>query len=379
VAVQDLTPELRTRLNRVERAVGWFVILATLLLIGGFAYYFYTTAQRKGWFLARVPYHTYLRDATGLRVGDSVRMMGFEVGRITEITATPPEYFFMENNYDVFVKFEIREPFYGYIWDDSRTRVAMGDLLGNRVLEVIKGSTGIMPTVIEVDGEPARILDKDYQLIRLHTEEIPEPNYVLLADQPNGYWLDSLESPALTDRFDHIASRVEEALPALLNLTNQLAVLLTNTVSITARTDEILSRAEPVMGNVALISERLAAPGASLGEWLLPEQVHFQLSETLGSAQSTLNTAETNISVVAYGLHETLANLSMITSNLNLQVQSNDRILSQISEAVVRADEFMQGLQGHWFLRRAFRDTGPEEPPRTNGVPRNPMLDRRRF
>jgi ABC-2 type transport system permease protein len=29
MAVQDLTPQLRTRLGRVERVVGWFVILAT--------------------------------------------------------------------------------------------------------------------------------------------------------------------------------------------------------------------------------------------------------------------------------------------------------------------------------------------------------------
>lgn len=38
MAVQDLTPQLRTRLSRVERAVGWFVILATLLLLASFAY-----------------------------------------------------------------------------------------------------------------------------------------------------------------------------------------------------------------------------------------------------------------------------------------------------------------------------------------------------
>jgi glycerol-3-phosphate acyltransferase PlsY len=33
MALQDLTPQLRTRLNRMERAVGWFVLLAAVLLI----------------------------------------------------------------------------------------------------------------------------------------------------------------------------------------------------------------------------------------------------------------------------------------------------------------------------------------------------------
>ena len=48
MALQDLTPQLRTRLNRMERVVGWFVLLATLLLLFGFGYYLYKTAERKG-------------------------------------------------------------------------------------------------------------------------------------------------------------------------------------------------------------------------------------------------------------------------------------------------------------------------------------------
>ena len=49
MALQDLTPQLRTRLSRVERAVGWFVFLATLLLLFGFGYYLKHTAERRGW------------------------------------------------------------------------------------------------------------------------------------------------------------------------------------------------------------------------------------------------------------------------------------------------------------------------------------------
>ena len=33
MALQDLTPQLRTRLSRMERTVGWFVFLATALLL----------------------------------------------------------------------------------------------------------------------------------------------------------------------------------------------------------------------------------------------------------------------------------------------------------------------------------------------------------
>jgi len=50
MALQDLTPQLRTRLSRMERAVGWFVLLAVALLMFGFCYYIYTTA-----FIGNIP------------------------------------------------------------------------------------------------------------------------------------------------------------------------------------------------------------------------------------------------------------------------------------------------------------------------------------
>jgi len=66
MALQDLTPQLRTRLNRVEKAVGWFVLLAAALLLSGFVYYLYQTALRKGWFIDKIRYQTSLSNATGL-------------------------------------------------------------------------------------------------------------------------------------------------------------------------------------------------------------------------------------------------------------------------------------------------------------------------
>ena len=58
MGLQDLTPQLRTRLSRVERMVGIFVTFATLLLLVGFGYYIYHTAQRKGWFKTKIIYST---------------------------------------------------------------------------------------------------------------------------------------------------------------------------------------------------------------------------------------------------------------------------------------------------------------------------------
>src|SRR5690349_12879690 len=130
MALQDLTPQLRTRLSRMERAVGWFVLLAVVLLSFGFGYYVYSTAERKGWFVD---------SAAGLKVGDPVMLMGFDAGAITEIKPMAADQF----TYNVFVKFELKAPNYGYIWTEgSRAKVATADFLGKRVLEVTKGTNG---------------------------------------------------------------------------------------------------------------------------------------------------------------------------------------------------------------------------------------------
>src|ERR1700744_3738464 len=91
MALQDLTPQLRTRLSRMERAVGWFVFVATALLLTAFGYYIYHQAQQKGWFKIKAPFFTFVQSAAGLKVGDDVVMMGFAVGKITGVDPEPPD------------------------------------------------------------------------------------------------------------------------------------------------------------------------------------------------------------------------------------------------------------------------------------------------
>src|ERR1041385_223250 len=135
MALQDLTPQLRTRLGRLERLVGMFVAFAVLLLLVGLAYYVYNVAERKGWFVRKIPYFTFVKSATGLSEGDPIMLMGFKAGEITKITAEKPFAY-----YDVYVAFVVKEEFVGYLWDDSRAVVAATDFLGKRSIEGSKGT-----------------------------------------------------------------------------------------------------------------------------------------------------------------------------------------------------------------------------------------------
>jgi len=351
MALQDLTPQLRTRLSRVERMVGLFVSVAVILLVFGFCYYLYHTAKRKGWFLTKAPYFTYLHSAAGLNVGDNVKLMGFDVGAISRITAEEPG-----KTFDVYIEFVIKSPFYGYLWTDSKAKAVTGDFLGNRYLEVTKG----------IEGR-ATYKEESRKFLKLWERKVlvgvwDEGNYKPITESTKPFWLLSDDSPALNERVDQILSKVEAALPSFLILTNQLASVLTNGSILATNLNLLIATGQPAVSNLAIISAQLRDPHGSLGEWLIPTNLNLQLQATLTNAGSTLNSVNTNLAILVESLSRSLDNLASLTSNLNSQVQANTNILGAISEAVIHSDELVQGLKRHWLLRSAFRSKTNQPP-----------------
>jgi ABC-type transporter Mla subunit MlaD len=401
MALNDLTPQLRTRLSRLERVVGWFVTVATLLLLCGLGYYVYNVAERKGWFLRKVYYYTFVRTAAGLKVGEPVRLMGRDAGEIMEITPMPPD-----SPYNIYVRFRVREGFYGYLWDDSKAKVAAGDFLGNRYIEVTKGTNGsptymfyelLNVTLAEAQGMAGKSgITFAEELIDPETKKTPVkvmepvtrekldlfvkagPKTVLLFDtkiekraptaiwdekeghyQPlkkgeKGYYLQEIEPPPLADRLETVVNKVESALPSFLGLTNTLVRVLTNADNVVTHTDELLLSAKPIFTNFATITSNLRGPNGTLGDWLLPTNINAQLQATLGSANSTVNSAHTNVDLISSNLVASLVSVSALTSNLAAQVQANGLILTEISELVIHTDEVVQGLKRHWLFKSAF-------------------------
>ena len=329
--LRDLTPRLRTRLLRMERLVGLFVTVAAGLTLAGFAYYLYHTADQRGWFVPSIPYYTFVSSADGLQVGDPVFLLGFSVGEITLIEAQPPASY-----YDVFVAFEIRQPYYGYVWTDSKARVVSGDILGGRRIEITKGVEG-HATAQEEDGRAESVWIDDA--------------WVSLEEQPKGVGLDPEEEVPLALRAQQLLAQIEGALPALLeNLDRTLA----NTSALSEDAVRVVESGERVLANVEEITANLRDPDGSLGEWLLPPDVHAGLTATLTTVNEDL-----------LALKKSLDDVGAMTGSLREQVESNDRMLSEISDLVVDTDDMVQGLKRHWLLKGAF----PGAPARDATVP----------
>jgi len=402
MALQDLTPQLRTRLSRMERAVGWFVMLAVGLLAFGFVYYIYNTAERKGWFRTKAPYYTFTKSAEGLKPGDPVTLMGLAVGQITRMEPMPPEVF----EYNMYVEFELRAPYFGYVWSEgSYAIVAPASLLGSRMLEVTKGTNGY-PTYV---FHPVRTLgiDEARNLPDLRNwvmaEEVVAPGETNLLARPfepvtnlaaiasarftrvtimdtnvhqklmagiwndqdgtyepfkkgDRYWLQSNETPAATQQLQSLITQVQNALPGVFNLTNQLSTVLSNSATLTSNLNLVALNAKPALSNLTERLANLNQPGA-LGQWLLPTNVITELEQTLGVAAVSLTNANTNLILLASNLNRSLENVAVMTGNLNEQVISNPTLLRGISDTVVHADQFVQGLKRFWLFRHLFPTT----------------------
>jgi ABC-type transporter Mla subunit MlaD len=404
MALQDLTPQLRTRLNRMERAVGWFVFLATVLLLFGFGYYIYHTAERKGWFKIKAPFFTYVQSSDGLNVGDPVVMMGFPVGQITLIHAMPPG-----DPHNVRVEFEILDPFFRYIWTGgSYAKINAAGFLNQRQLEVTRATNGYAICVTQpvtmftdldklaqdVAAEPGHwqlsqdVFDANTNIVFHAYDVLTASNLQIIAalkpDSIYAYnntvnrkrivaswngrlhhykifkpgddtaWLRAVETPPVSDQLQAMVSQVQSALPGILALTNKLAVVLDNAANATSNLNTVMVEARPMITNFALVSGQLREPGG-LGVWALGTNGDGQIQTALTNVNALLEDTDKNFGAL-------LINLANITSNLNAQVQANTNLLGGISKTVSDADDLVQGLKRHWLLRSAFKTKATNAP-----------------
>jgi ABC-type transporter Mla subunit MlaD len=402
MALQDLTPQLRTRLSRMERAVGWFVFLATALLLFGFGYYIYHTAERKGWFKIKAPFHVFVQSSAGLNVGDPVYMMGFPVGQITGIQAMPPR-----DKRNVRVEFEIRADnnadYFRYIWrDGSYVKINNAGFLNQRQLEVTRGTNGpaivvtqpgVWKTIPELEqlistqtnrwqlyqdvlDENTNVVFGAYEMLtpsnleRIAELKPPTNSIFVFDNKPNfkrivaswhrgkhryenftpgseDAYLRAVETPPISDQLQAMVQQVQQAVPNILALTNKIATVLDNAANATSNLNVTLVEARPMLTNFTLVSAQLREPGG-LGVWALGTNGQEQLEGALTNMNSLLANTDTNLTAI-------LIQLADITSNLNAQVQANTNMLGGISRTVMDADNLVQGLKRHWLLRSAFK------------------------
>lgn len=376
MALHDLTPQLRTRLGRVERLVGVFMLFTFALMIGAFVYFLKQTAKDRGWGVARFRYYTYVADATGLKVGTPVTMAGFNIGTVTKVDQMAMGEWYLTNRFNVFIGFEVREKNDGYIWSDSRVKIGAGDFLGGRSVEVTRGSTGLV-TVKRIEGQPPLMLSDAFRYEPSITNRVYKP----LESFKNGFWLVAEESAPLQQRLTDIANSVNNSLPGVFGLTNQIAVALADLTNITAQLTGTLPKIDGAVGDLrgilADVAPTLKTPGG-IGTLLLPTNLNTQLTLTL----SNLNPGSGPIGVTLSNLNARMSDVGVALSNVNLQLSANTNLLADANQLTRDVGSLATTLETlfkrHWLFRSAFK-TNQTESKKSSERPVNPPRDLRRF
>jgi hypothetical protein len=316
--------------------------------------------------------------------------------------------------HDVEVVFDVREPYFRYIWTGgSYVKINAAGFLNQRQLEVTRATNGYalcvtQPVFVKAIPELEQlvatetdqwqlyqdIFDENSNLVfgaytmltesnlRRIAELKPESNSIYAFNKTvnrnrivaswrrrlhryenftparDAIWLPADESPAVTEQLQAVVAQVQQALPNILALTNQIATVLDNTANATSNLNAAIVESRPALTNFAVLSGQLREPGG-LGVWALGTNGEQQVQSALTNASSILAHTDTNLEAI-------LIHLSDITSNLNAQVQANTNLLGGISKAVTDADNLVQGLKRHWLLRSAFKTNAPPSKPKNS-------------
>ncbi len=371
MALQDLTPQLRTRLRRVEWLVVLFLSGTVLLALTGFAWFIKSTGDARGWWVTQVPYYTYLSDGGTVKIGTPVKMMGFTIGEVVELNTTDDTEWNRAQNYNVFVRFLVRHPYQGYIFTDSYVKLGglPIDFAGGSFLEVVRTSGKGFPTTTNLaQGQLALLWDK-YSYNKDKTNVADFLRYSAFTKKDNGYFLTTIPSsdligelttllPKIREVFSHpgaignlliptnLAARIDRPgglgdllIPAQLN--SSLTVTLTN-----------LNRQLSGVGSLVAHLDQSVPPLVTHLDTTLPKLI-TQLNGTLPQLLTNLNTQLNGVGPLVSNLNNTLpAALTEVHRTLET-VRSNT--LPATEGVLNHTGDFMSGLKRHWLFRSAFK------------------------
>jgi phospholipid/cholesterol/gamma-HCH transport system substrate-binding protein len=227
--------------------VGIFVLAG--LFLGGVVIFLIGDERRL--FAPEKTYNTSFDDVSGLKPGAPVRMGGIDVGHVTEVGYNKKD----AKDTTIYVSFEVVTSEVGRIRKDSKARIGTKGLLGDKIIEITRGSetADSLPPNSYIDSEVApdmfgnvsEVADKA-KAVMTNLEKATEPlgNEQLHKDirgsiaslneilgfiaHGSGYAHKLLADPAEAERISRVVDNVDKA-------TNELNLTLQETRSVVAR------------------------------------------------------------------------------------------------------------------------------------------------
>lgn len=384
MALQDLTPQLRTRLRRVEWVVVMFLAGTALLALCGLGWFIKSTGDKRGWWVVQVPYYTYLNDGGTVKVGTPVKRLGFTIGEVVSIESTDDNDWNRSQGYNVFVRFLVRAPYHGYLFTDCSVKVAglPIDIAGGSFLDVVptRGS-GLPTTSTNTPTGRLGVLSDKYAYTMGTPAATNHIQYATFKKTDKGYFLRTEPAGDLIGELTFLIPKIREAfskpggLGDLLiptNLASRLdrpgglgdLVLPTNLNSALHETLTNLNRQIGGVGSlVTNLDQTLPPLLTNLNQTLPPLLAELtptmsNLNLTLPPLLTNLNTQIADVGPLVSNLNATLPGV-LTQANLTLgDVRTNT--LPAANQLLTNSAEFVGGLKRHWLFRGAFKTNAPK-------------------
>jgi phospholipid/cholesterol/gamma-HCH transport system substrate-binding protein len=119
---------MKLKFNKFERVAGLFVLFAFF----GFVLFAISVAVKQGWFESKVHFISKFKNADGIHIGTLVQISGLRAGAVTSVE--------LLESHEIKVKFYVHEKFHAKVKKDSKAQLIRPFIIGDRVLEVTRGS-----------------------------------------------------------------------------------------------------------------------------------------------------------------------------------------------------------------------------------------------
>jgi MlaD protein len=358
MALQDVTPQLRTRLRKVEWMVVLFLIGAILLVIGAVGWWVKKTGDARGWFVLETPYYTFLESGAGVKAGTPIKMLGFTIGQVAKVEAQEDSDWARQNHYNVMVHFLIREPYFGWIHTDSRMRMAGTgvDLLGGSWLEITRAEGRGIPTTAVSNGVP-QVLNDKYAFDQNPTNKVYHP----FRRRDFGFFLGTERTESLVDNAASILETLRIGLP---QITNQIGAALTDLNKALAEVRTLVTNKGGV-GDLVFPTNLNASLDRTLAD---VHELRERIDPVLTNSQALLQDVRENsrrMGPLLDDVRGTVTNLEQVVIAMKSQVESTNLVgnVSRLADkAALLADTTDTLLRRHWLFRSAFKTNKVDKP-----------------
>jgi phospholipid/cholesterol/gamma-HCH transport system substrate-binding protein len=315
---------MRFRIRYADQIVGLFILAAALALI----FVIFMIGSRQRWFARDYLYKTYFDSAAGLSNNMAVLYKGFTIGNVKNFILTEDD--------QVEVTLSIYDTYAGRIREGSLVDLRISPIgLGNQFL--LYPGLGNRP-LEEGERIPSAHSPEGRELIRIGLALVPsyDDSITLLISRVNTL-LDNLNR-AVTRIDGALAGEAESSLGRILGTTEEaLAGISGFSGDLSGALDSVLADIRPVLSNLAVLTDTLAAPEGGLRTVLDPQ------GAVIGGLESSLQ-----------ALSGTLVNLEKTSAFLPAQLPQVAALLSELRETLKTAEDVLISLTNNPLLRKGI-------------------------